>query len=504
MNPERSPRTKILWAAVLALGVAGCTGQISDAGGPPPPPDTEAKLVPASPEVVAGDGACVDFLAGERLLSVSPEGHAWLVREQDGASLLRVLDAFDDKNEVVAKVELSGIQRIVPWSQVDASVTTDTGLWKLEDLARVELTPPTGFSNNAALCGDPTTNGSLLFGGKLFERRDDAQWWSWSSGASGSAAPSELLLQQGECEGPDDVEWMTSTDGTLWRVEPSAVFRPIKFESLKAAAVTTGPALNRDVMLGVLDGEELWVGPDAWQRWTFPNGAPAHLTAAGGFLWLTSGAAVLRFDGVAWTEVQLSSAPSGAAEGLFAYDGGVWISQSGSVCHVSATPSVRVTGIRPFLRSKELDHGFSLAASDAGEALTATLDGEALALSVDAATGVTTGSARLDQPGWHQLTATAGTATRSIWLKRLPDAERSWATDIEPIFQKHCADCHTTGQAPGGPVLASYEAWTARAKQLQARVVDAKNMPPAANRSPDWSDAEVQIIAEWLAGGMAP
>ncbi len=325
--------------------------------------------------------------------------------------MLRVLDAFDDKNEVVAKVELSGIQRIVPWSQVDASVTTDSGLWKLEDLARVELTPPTGFAGSAALCGDPSTNGSLLFAGKLFERRDDAQWWSWSSGASGSAAPSELLLQQGECEGPDDVEWMTAADGSLWRVEPTLVSRPIKFESMKAAAVTTGPALGRDVMLGVIDGEELWVGPDAWQRWTFPNGAPAHLTAAGGFLWLTSGAAVLRFDGVTWTEVQLASAPNGSAEGLFAYDGGVWIAQNGSVCHVSATPTVRVTGIRPFLRSKDLDYGFSLAASDAGETLTATLDGEPLALSVDASTGVTTGSARLDQPGWHEITATAGSAS---------------------------------------------------------------------------------------------
>jgi len=498
MKLKSSSPVKTLYVAVVAL-TAGCTGYISDTGGPPPPPDTDAQQVPLSVDVVEGDGFCVDLASGEHLAAVSAEGHAWIVSEQNGQSSLRVLDALDAKNELEADLALTGIQRIQPWSQVDAAVTTADGLWRLEDLARVQLTPPAGFSGSASLCGDPGTNGSLLFGGKLFERRDDAQWWGWDTGASGSAAPSEILRQQGECLGPDDIEWMTSTDGTLWRLEPTSYYRPIKFQSLKAAAVTTGAS---GVMLAAIDGEDLWVGPGAWQRWTFEGGAPSHLTAAGGFFWMTSGSQLLRFDGETWTAV--APPESGSIEALFADEAGVWLARKGSACHVATGTLLRIDGIRPFSRSKELDHPFSLSSNDASATLSASVDGKELSLSVDPDTGLTTGSARLDQAGWHEIVARAGATERSVWLKRLPDQTRSWATDIEPIFQAHCADCHTTGADPGGPALTTYEAWTSRAKQIQERVIDAQNMPPAANRGPGWGNAQVEIIAQWLAGGMAP
>jgi mono/diheme cytochrome c family protein len=419
-------------------------------------------------------------------------------------STLRVLDPVDANNELTADIELTNIQRVQAWSQEDAAVITEDGLWRLEQLARVQLAPPTGFSGAAAFCGDPGTNGSLLYGGKLFERRDDGQWWGWDPGASGAAAPSEVLKHQGECLGRDDVQWMTSPDGTLWRVEPTTFFRPIKFEALKAAAVTTGPALGRDVLLGVLDADQLWVGPEDWQRWEFGNGTPESLAAAGGALWTMSGSQLLRFDGVTWTEVEPPSKQTGAVTGLFAHDGGVWVARGGSACHVASSPLVRVEGLRPFSRSKELDHLFSIVSSEDGASLSATLDGEALSLTVDPETGATKGKARLDLVGWHELVVDAGSTSRSLLVKRLPEQERSWAADIKPIFDKHCADCHTSGNAPGGPPLATYQAWTGAAKQIQARVVGANNMPPAANRGPDWSDAQVEIIAQWLAGGMAP
>jgi len=297
---------------------------------------------------------------------------------------------------------------------------------------------------------------------------------------------------------------MTSPDGTLWRVEPTTFFRPIKFESLKAAVVTTGSASGGDVMLGVLDSDQLWVGPSEWQRWEFPNGAPTSLAAAGGVLWMTSGSQLLRFDGATWNEVEPPTKQTGDVDGLFAHDGGVWVVRGGSACHVAASPMVRVDGVRPFSRSKELDHLFSVASSDDAAVLSATLDGEALSLTVDPDTGATRGKARLDEVGWHELVVEAGATTRSVLIKRLPEQERSWSADIKPIFEQHCAECHTSGNAPGGPPLATYEAWTSSAKQIQARVVGANNMPPAANRGPDWSDAQVEIIAQWIAGGMAP
>ena len=496
-------RISVLFSAtLLALGAEGCTGHISDAGGPPPPPDTEAQQVPLSPTPIESSGFCTDLLAGERVVSVSAEGQLWLAREENGESLLRVVDSFDAAHEVVAKIALSGIERIQAWSQVDAAVTTASGLWKLEDLSRVELTPPAGFSKDAAVCGDPTTNGSLLFAGRLFERRDDEQWWAWDTGAKGAAAPSELLLQQGECQGPDDVQWMTSPDGTLWRVEPTTYYRPVQFPALKAAAVTT--AADKSALLAAIDGEELWVGPETWQRWQFPNGAPGQLSAAGGMVWVTSGSQLLGYDGESWSEMQRLDGEDGEVASLHAHDGGLWVEHGSSVCHLTGAPMVHVAGVRPYLRTKELDHAFSITASDEAATVTASLDGEPLTLTIDPETGASTGSLRLDSAGWHQLVAAAGAAERRVWLKRLPDAERSWDSDIRPIFESNCAGCHTTGQEPGGPALASYQDWVAHAKQIQQRVVDAKTMPPAANKGPDWGDDDVQVIAQWLAGGMAP
>lgn len=500
-----SSNTATAVALSCAVFAAGCTGDISGDLGPAPPPDVVPADVTENLELVSGQGFCVELLPGEALRSVSPEGHAWLVAETAGMSNVRVLDAFDAANVVTREVELTAIQRVQAWSQTDAAVITDDGLWRLEDLARVQLAPPQGFSASAGFCGDPGTNGALLCSGKLYERRDDEQWWAWSPGASGDAAPSELLGQQGECQGGDDSGWMTSPDGTLWRMQPSSVYRPVQFERLQAAAVTSASGVGAAALVAVIDAERLWTGSDSWQAWTFPAGAPAHLSAAGGKIWLTSGSELLRFDGSTWQSVSLGSAPSGSTQSVQAHAGGAWFTRGGSACHVATGPMLRVSGVRPFSRSKELEYAITLSADDAS-AVSASLNGNALVLSPDATTGLFSGSIRLDSVGWHELLVEAGSSSRSVLVKRLPEYERSWVTDIKPIYEKHCSggDCHTAENPKGGPALSSYDDWVRYAKQIRTRVVDAGNMPPAANRAADYDDGDVQVIARWLAGGMAP
>jgi hypothetical protein len=491
--------------ALIGCLAIGCTGEIGGDSGPAPPPDVAPRDVTQNLELLAADGYCVELGVGEELRAVSPEGHAWLVTAKAGMTAVRVLDAFDSAVEITRDVELTNINRLQAWSATDAAVITDDGLWRLEDLGRVQLAPPQGFSSSAGLCGDPGTNGSLLCSGKLYERRDDDQWWSWSPGASGDAAPSALLGQQGECQGADDSGWMTSPDGTLWRMQPSSVHRPVQFEALEEAAVTSGVGVDAPAVVAVVDGERLWTGPDSWQVWTFPNGAPAQLSAAGGKVWITSGTRLLRFDGSKWAAVALASAPSGSIDSVHAHAGGAWVSRGGSVCHVATESMLRVSGVRPFSRSKEIEYSVALSASDAS-AVSASLDGKALVLTADVTTGVFSGSIRLDKVGWHELLVEAGSAKRSVLVKRLPEYARSWATDIQPIHEKHCSggDCHTSGNPKGGPALSSYEDWVRYAKQIRTRVVDAGNMPPAANKSADYDSGDVQVIAQWLAGGMAP
>ncbi|MEZ4441883.1 MAG: hypothetical protein R3B72_22475 [Polyangiaceae bacterium] len=498
----------------MALFLAGCAGDIGGGGdddGPPPPPDIEAVDVPSDVDVVMGSGFCVALEAGEVLRSVSPEGHAWLLRSAGGGMTdLRVLDPLDEASEastVVDELELAEVAAVNALSQVDAAALADDGLWRIDDLARIQLAPPEGFSSSAELCGDPITNGALLFGGQLVERRDDAQWWGWDPGVTGEAAPTVMLRHQGECTGRDDNLWLTSPDGTLWRVEPATVYRPVKFEALKAAAVTSTTVPGSDVLLGVVDGDQLWVGPDEWQLWSFPDGAPQHLTAAQGQLLAISGSRLLRYDGATWTELALPSEIDVASvEAIAPHDGGAWLLSGGELCHVATGPLVQVEGLRPYQRSKELDFDFQLASDDPSATLAASIDGEVIDLTLDDETQRMAGNARLDEVGWHEIVLEAGATKRSLFVKRLPEEERSWVTDIQPIYEAHCAgaDCHVEGGSSTAPDLSTYETWTTLSDQIRLRVVNAKTMPPAANQGPDWGDEQVTIIAQWLEGGMAP
>lgn len=491
--------------AIVLTSAAGCTGDIGGAPipeGPPPPPDVEPLEVPASPEVLEASGTCAALRPGERLLSVSPEGHAWLEVPGEGVASIRVLDALDASGmgEIVEDVELSELSQVQAWTDGDAAVLTADGLWRLEELARIELTPPEGFGAPAVFCGDPGTNGFVLADGQLFERRADGMWWGWDPGAEGDTVPTSVLPYDGDCQSRDDVVWMTSADGTLWKVEPTAYSQPLRFASLVHAAVT-------EDMVAVLDQNQLWVGPEAWQPWIFPNATPTSLSASNGFVWMVSGDQLLRFDGETYVEVaHMLEAP---IESVTAYAGGVWLVGDDTICHQAVAPVVRVEGLRPYARSIELSYDFSVTTSDPEADVSAELDGEALELTWDEELGAYTGNARLDHAGWHELAlvaAGAETGDRSLLVKRLPEVSRSWDGDIQPIYEASCTGsvCHQDGATGNAPDLSTYEAWKSFGDKIRTRVVEAGSMPPASSRGPEWGDDKVAIIAEWLEGGMYP
>jgi hypothetical protein len=340
----------------------------------------------------------------------------------------------------------------------------------------------------------------LLSGGKLFERRSNG-WWVWDPGVAGAGAPSSVLRFDGECQAVDNLMWLTSADGTLWRIEPSRVSRPVKFEALDDAVVTDG-------MLAVLEPDRLWIGPDSWQSWLFPGPMPKELSASGGFLWMASGDQLLRFDGDIFVEVAHGLEESIAR--IAAHSGGVWVEGKSSLCHQATAPMVRAEGVRPYVRSIEFDYPFALLPSVAAMDVTATLDGEAVVLELDTETGWLQGQARLDQVGWHSLElevqGSGKVGSRSILLKRLPESELSWQSDIAPIYQQHCsgAECHKPGSSSEAPDLSSYDAWLVRSEKIRERVVETKTMPPPSSVSADWGDDRIEAISQWLEGGMLP
>lgn len=493
-------------SALAGSALAGCTGEL---GGSTPeevpgPPDVTPLDVPASPEILESSASCAPLRDGEALLSVSPEGHAWLVVPGSTTSV-RVLDPFGaEMMEVVEEIELTEVSAAQAWSGSDAALIASGGLWRLEDLARIELSPPEGFATPATLCGDPSHDGTLVSGGKVFERHEDpttleAQWWVWDPGFSGDEAPADVIRFDGECQSEDEVLWLTSADGTLFRVEPAHFSRPVRFAQMVSAAATGG-------MLAVLESDRLWVGPEAWQSWLFPGPTPASLSASAGHLWMVSGDQLLRFDGETFVEV--THAMEEPVLQVVAHAGGVWLVGATTACHQALEPLLRVEGVRPYLQSAALDHAISVRASDETATVAATLDGEEITLTANPETGWLEGTARLDEVGWHELVLVASGAAeveRTLSIKRLPEVERSWEADVSPIYQASCAGstCHRAGSTDP-PDLGSHAAWVEHADAIRAQVVQSKNMPPAANTGPDWGEGQIEIISQWLEGGMLP
>ena len=338
----------------------------------------------------------------------------------------------------------------------------------------------------------------LLAAGPLFERRIDDQWWGFRPAGS---APTRLLTVDGECQTTDNRTWLVTADGTLLRVEPTAYAAWIRFDGLVSAAAT-------GTTVAALAGDRLWVGPDEWQEWVFPGPFPAAVRAAGGAMWMLSGAQVLRFDG-AFQE--LEHALEEPVLELHPHPGGVWLVGQQAVCHAGVGPMGRVEGLRAGARSLEGLYDVAIRTRLSATTVTARLDDAPLALGWDADAERYTARVELDHAGWHVLRVTADdgavTTHRDVPIKLLPRTPRSFADDILPIAQRSCAGgatCHGPGAPASRPALATHTDWTSGAEAIRRRVVELETMPPPSSRGPEWQGSEVGVIADWLEGGMSP
>lgn len=488
-----SRTTELCALGLLVLGA--CTGNLGDVAvedAVPGPPDVEPSVVPATPEVLTSTSACTPLRAGEKLLSVSPEGHAWLALPGE-ASSVRVLDPFgaDGMLEETHDLDIGDVQQVLAWSGNDAAVIAGERLWRLADLARLELTPPQGFATPATFCGNPSENGSILSGGRLFEHRADAgEWWGFAPNVPAEGIPTGVVRYDGECQSRDNLMWLTAADGTIFRMEPSEFSRPVRFPKLVDAAATADA-------LYVLESDRLWVGPEEWRAWMFSGAVPTSISASNGHVWMAAGAQLLRFDGTTFVEVAQSLGEP--IETVAAHAGGAWIAGDAQICHQAPGTMIRVEGVRPNMRSAESEHQVRIQASD-DTTPTATVDGQPITLVEDG--GWFEGRVVLGTVGWHEVVLAAGTGSRTVLVKRMPEVERSWEKDVQPIFQASCASnqCHGGGDYTRD--LRTIDAWREKATDVRERVVVKKDMPQAGNTP--LTPQEIEIISQWIEGGMLP
>ena len=485
-------RSLPLGICLLLFSSASCSDETT------PEPEPEPSLTPVSSELPIVDSVetCQPLSSGERLVSVSPEGQAWLASAVDGGLRLRVLDLFSGELvETTQELPISNLSQLRSWSANEASLIADGHFYELSEAGRFDLTPPAGLVEGASFCGSLGSNGFVLADGKLSELRADGQWWSFSAASEGTFA--ELVAAEGECLTRDNALWLTSAAGELLEVTPTHFTTLKNFVELREAAILDASVL-------AIDARGLWVGPGEWSGFSFGAEAPERLVAAGGFAFLKVGGRLLRFDGTNFAEM---ASELGTPNTLQPYAGGLWLADEATLCHHSFGASARIQGLRPNQRLLEDDSELSLAASPDQTMPKLSVDGVETALSTDAETGVASATIAWTSVGWHELTvdSESGERLRTLWVKRVPEIERSFAKDVFPLYEATCANsgCHG-GADPKGSDLSTFEAWQAKAAQIRTRVVDTRTMPPAANTPASWNDEQIDVIAQWLEGGMLP
>lgn len=459
-------------------------------------PDPTLTEVPANLDVLTTTSTCTSLGDGETVWSVSPDGYLWTGTSTLASTIFRVRDGWNEEDLRQYSLPFSTVNQLIAQTATVATVVADGRLWVLEDGVRVLIKLPVPPMANATGCGDLRTRGFMLSGNALYERIDDT-WFQWSGLDDVLTNEATLLSRNGACRGTDDEVWLTAGSLATWALTPTQVVR--------TGTIAGGqqPTIRDDQLLMIRDGELLG-GPRTWRRWSFDGGDATLLAAAGSYAWLVVGSDLVRFDGSQFFRVET---PGATASRLLPHaSGGLWYQAGNQVCHVTPTAMLRVDK-RPAGEVQE-DEQLVLRARPTDEAATVTAELDGVALT---ATGVDDGWWTFSESltlGWHEVEVAVapGSVVRRLQIKRAPGVERSFETDVLPIYNAHCANaaCHAPNSTSGAPDLGQYEAWLIRTAAVHKRVVEDQNMPPPASRGPEWNEDFVRIINEWLSGGLKP
>jgi hypothetical protein len=434
---------------------------------------------------------CVANPEHDKVMGVSPDGDLWL----SNGAITRIVDV----NGAIATPpgRIDDVTALQPWNATAASAIIAGEVWALDRGGREFVSTPLAFGAARGMCGAASVphGGFVATEGGLVERSADV-WWQWLPSASDSfGSIRELGRIDGACASDDDALWLVNDAGALWRVTPDR------------ASVVSGSAVAIDEIaivpgagIATRSAGELAIGP-TWQRVLFDAGLVSHIASSGDRLWAIAGGAtyVRTVDG--WLAVDgLPSAPTKIRPDAA---GGAWLEYSDQVCRAALTPAIRLSGIRPFERHTDAVGQLRVTPpSDATGAVTVERDGAMIA-SANLVDGVATMSdLDLGAVGWHDLTIRAGAASRLLTYNQVQISDRSWATDVQPIFMSTCAGtrCHGPTPIEGRVDLSTYDAWRTKAGRIRERLLRGEMPPSGARPSADTID----IVLDWIEGGLQP
>ncbi len=470
------PSAGALATAAFALGAA-CGGDAGD------------EVVGANVAHVAATVTCT-ATDGAVVRGDSPDGDLWLAR---GATTT-VLTAAGARHDLPWRID--DATALYPSSATAAAAIVGGEVWTLDDGAREFVPTPATLGAAAAVCGPPIAEHGTFIAtaGGLLER-SAGLWWRWSAPTAatggGFAGARGLARVDGACAAPDDAVWLTTGDGALWRI------------TRDRAEALPGPvdevAIVPELGAAVRQGDALTIGPP-WRGVGFTAGPVAHVASGGERLWVVAGGTTFVRVAGAWAIVDgLPAAPTRIWPDA---GGGAWVEIGAQVCRATLAPAIRVDGLRPYEPRVASVAQLRVTPPAGVVEVAVERDGAAVA-SAPVVDGVAAlADVELGDGGWHQLTIRAGGASRLLAYNLLQISDRSWATDVQPIFEASCAGGRCHGPSPGGGRvdLSTYEGWRQKASRVRERLLRGE-MPPS---GPPLDSATIDIVIDWIEGGMRP
>lgn len=473
-----------LCSGLLGLLLLGCVG--------------EDDPIPPVPRVIGLDVPRIELdsecrpLDGASVLSVSPEGDLWLATPMGSTTELTVRGLDGAERSYSETRELRGA---TAWSGTELGFVSDAVY--VRDGEFVDSLPwPMEGTGLRGICGDPRLDrDGFVIADDLFQR-SGGEWWRWRPAMGDFGTIEAIPRNLGACRGEGGETWLVTSSG-LWRIGDLGLER---VEGLpRVRDVAFGPGFGAFA----LTDEGLFVGPDRWDTTAFEAGEPRAIAASGSTVYVAAGERLYRLG----EEIEeLSFERAGAIESLHPFASGLWVEAAGEACLVVEREPLVVRGLRPWMRrgaeALMLEvHGpagrLSVLRDGAMVHEDATFDGAASVLGVDAG-----------GDGWHSLTLeVAGdtTASREIRYEVVRSSGATYADDIAPLYDMHCAGsaCHGPDRDdPERPDLSTYQGWVESAGSIRDRVGQTGDMPPFSERLESWDSEEATLIVGWIDEGM--
>ncbi|HEX8823087.1 MAG TPA: hypothetical protein VF794_24375 [Archangium sp.] len=310
-----------------------------------------------------------------------------------------------------------------------------------------------------------------------------------------------------------DVVWLSVRTATgAWRVSPAPVTllegeRPMTLVGLGASE--KGKA---EVWL-LTSRRLLRRGVDGWRQVGLAR-KPTQVLAAGRFVWVKAGEALLSYDADADRWGEASGVDTREFRFLAADESGcAWVQLGADTVALSRGPVPRVLGLHEGMQVVEDTLVVRARLVPGVEPVSVSFEVAGVEVPVHGPSyslgGVETDGTPKPysfvglEPGPHTLSAVAryvdGTEARravAFEYQPLSTVALGWQKDIRPLHESRCARCHQSG--PGRP-LSSYELWRDNVPLIVAAVRE-QRMPADGPLDPQL----ISLIQRWAATGANP